>query len=987
MTKRTWLYISMIYSVGIGLVIAAFLQPAINVDWQAFAFLMVLATGAQVFKAEAPGHRIYHGALVFYFAGVILLQPLPLVLVLLFAYLVEWLWAFRQKGEYLRAWYLQPFNIAMHLISAMAAHGIYSLINGGSTLLQGIESVGAAIAAIAVFVLLNHLIMSIALVLARGIPWKDTSIFDLDELVPDLVNLAMGFTFAIVWQIDPWMALPSLAPMLLVYRAMSIPQLKHEASVDAKTSLLNALHLNRQFDAELGRAERFAHPLSLIMADLDLLRNVNNTYGHLAGDIVLGELGKLINASLRSYEIAGRFGGEEFAIVLPETSLEEARERAETLRKTIEQHPITIPSQEAPIFVTMSLGVSSFPDNASDRDDLVQIADTALYHAKANGRNLVVCAGEVPAAMPVVQEQAAPTPESRPMPRLESAPSSPEPGLTRTVQPAPTTLDQTRPAGNTPQPTTDDGSTPQTYNDDQANRFASAARRMQIEHKLLQESSGTEAQPGRSPAAQMRYLWWFIGFVLIAGVSVGTALTLAFPPQLTTGYFLTIAILVIGAVLAEVYLVDLYGESSVSVSVAVAFAAAVITGMPGVMLVSAAIAITAFWSTASKRRIQLERIAFNWATHSLAGAVPVLLLADFSFSLDVANLLQLGLIVFFSSVLYFLIDSGLVAIAVALSSGRKLQLVWAERFAWLAGHYILLCTVGLMMGIAHTTLSVLGLVIFLAPVAATRHALQQYTERTRQHVQELQRLNRELTRANQSVMQANESIREYSDELLLTLAKVIDTRDPSVAGHSARVADFAVALARALKLPADHVERIRQSALLHDIGKIGIPERILYKPGRLTDAEFAKIKTHAGLGAELIETNRSLRRLAPAVRHHHERWDGLGYPAGLQGSAIPIDARILAVCDTAEVMLSERSYSPGRSLADTIAEIERCAGSQFDPEIAAHFVRIAEEHLSLSGDSGNELQLGAAAGDKCLELTPSRDQAQLNVQQYTRLAS
>ncbi len=201
-------------------------------------------------------------------------------------------------------------------------------------------------------------------------------------------------------------------------------------------------------------------------------------------------------------------------------------------------------------------------------------------------------------------------------------------------------------------------------------------------------------------------------------------------------------------------------------------------------------------------------------------------------------------------------------------------------------------------------------------------------------LQSLEQFNRELTSANGQIQQVN-------DELFLTLAKVFDARDPYVGGHAAQVAAYAVAIAQELGLPPVQVEVVRQSGYLHDIGKIAIPEAILHKPGKLTKEEYECLKQHATVGADFIATSHSLRHLAPFIRHHHERWDGYGYPNGLSGSAIPLEARILNVCDSVEAMASDRPYHRAMSMEQIVAEVQRCAGTQFDPTVAAAFIRVA----------------------------------------------
>jgi HD-GYP domain-containing protein (c-di-GMP phosphodiesterase class II) len=174
-----------------------------------------------------------------------------------------------------------------------------------------------------------------------------------------------------------------------------------------------------------------------------------------------------------------------------------------------------------------------------------------------------------------------------------------------------------------------------------------------------------------------------------------------------------------------------------------------------------------------------------------------------------------------------------------------------------------------------------------------------------------------------------------------------------------------MAIAVELGLPAEQVKQIHQAGLLHDIGKIGISEQILHKPAKLTAEEYAQVKTHANLGAELLEMSRGLRHLAPFVRHHHERWDGSGYPLGLVGEQTPLEARILAVCDAVEAMASDRPYQRAMSLDEIVGEIKRGRGTHFDPRIADLFVRIAErEGAHLLVNSAQEVtrrQASAAA--------------------------
>jgi putative nucleotidyltransferase with HDIG domain len=200
----------------------------------------------------------------------------------------------------------------------------------------------------------------------------------------------------------------------------------------------------------------------------------------------------------------------------------------------------------------------------------------------------------------------------------------------------------------------------------------------------------------------------------------------------------------------------------------------------------------------------------------------------------------------------------------------------------------------------------------------------------------LKQLTTELTEKNYAIQQLN-------DDLFMTLAKVFDARDPYVGGHAAQVAAYAVAIAEEMKLPPERIEILRQSAYLHDIGKIAIPDAILHKPERLTDSEYQFVKKHSDIGAEFVDTTLGLKHLAPFIRHHHERWDGQGYPAGLSGEEIPLEARILNICDSVEAMASDRPYHRAMSVNQIIEEVKQCAGRQFDPQVVDAFIRVTEQ--------------------------------------------
>jgi putative nucleotidyltransferase with HDIG domain len=175
-------------------------------------------------------------------------------------------------------------------------------------------------------------------------------------------------------------------------------------------------------------------------------------------------------------------------------------------------------------------------------------------------------------------------------------------------------------------------------------------------------------------------------------------------------------------------------------------------------------------------------------------------------------------------------------------------------------------------------------------------------------------------------------------DTVTSLALAIDAKDRYTQGHSQKVSTYAVMIATALEMSKEEVEEIRLAGLLHDIGKVGIPEAILNKSGPLDASEWETMKTHTELGAKILEPLKAMSRIRLMVRHHHEFYDGTGYPGRLSGEQIPYGARLIAIADAYDTITSERTYKKARTPEDAFSELERCAANQFDPKIVRAFI-------------------------------------------------
>jgi cyclic di-GMP phosphodiesterase len=198
-----------------------------------------------------------------------------------------------------------------------------------------------------------------------------------------------------------------------------------------------------------------------------------------------------------------------------------------------------------------------------------------------------------------------------------------------------------------------------------------------------------------------------------------------------------------------------------------------------------------------------------------------------------------------------------------------------------------------------------------------------------------------LVRAERRIRQLNRQLDEL-EGIVVTLARGVEDRDHSSAGHSEKVAHWAMQLGSAIGLPDDQLTHLYKAALLHDVGSLSVPVGVLAKPGRLDPGEFGQVKRHPVVGEEILTPLPGAEELLPAVRHHHERIDGAGYPDGLGGEAIPLFARIIAIADAFVAMTSDRPYRQRRSREDTLQTLRQGAGKQWDAALLARFLPLVE---------------------------------------------
>ena len=209
-----------------------------------------------------------------------------------------------------------------------------------------------------------------------------------------------------------------------------------------------------------------------------------------------------------------------------------------------------------------------------------------------------------------------------------------------------------------------------------------------------------------------------------------------------------------------------------------------------------------------------------------------------------------------------------------------------------------------------------------------------------------------IKKINEELADSKELLEKSYLESIEVLRRTVEVKDVYTRGHSDRVSEYSLLIGEKLNLPPEQMKTLKIGALFHDIGKIGIPDAILLKTDKLTDDEYSEIKNHPAIGAHILSNASIFADILPIVKHHHERYDGKGYPARLAGEDIPYLARIVAVADTFDAMTSRRSYRQALDFDYTTNEIERCKGTQFDPAIADVFLEI----LRTNQDKITEIQ-------------------------------
>jgi len=398
-------------------------------------------------------------------------------------------------------------------------------------------------------------------------------------------------------------------------------------------------------------------------------------------------------------------------------------------------------------------------------------------------------------------------------------------------------------------------------------------------------------------------------YVIVVTLAAVIFLAFHFPPQ----KYLTLSAVffIIMRIFLEHYDVLLPdGNGSISVSFAIDLAAIILFG-PAVaawIALSTVIHKRAFLHI----RTKWHKIIFNAAQLLLSAGIAGYAYSYFGGTVGELTLSKEVVFPVISCIIvYSIINTVLTGTAMAMEKRTSFTGTWVTNLRWGIPNYLATSVLGVLIAAVYVVLGYPGVLLLIVPLMVARHTFHMYIDMRKQYLSTIK-----------------------------ALAKAIDAKDSYTLGHSERVARYAVMIGRELRLPEDYIEKLEYLALLHDIGKISVPESILNKPSKLSDEEFAVVRNHAAVGAEIISNIQIIGEDASIVRHHHEWVNGRGYPDGLTEMDIPLGAKIVAVADAFDAMTSSRTYREPYTKEEAVEELQHYAGIQFCEEVVAALVRV-----------------------------------------------
>lgn len=422
------------------------------------------------------------------------------------------------------------------------------------------------------------------------------------------------------------------------------------------------------------------------------------------------------------------------------------------------------------------------------------------------------------------------------------------------------------------------------------------------------------AVSGRGEVNMSDKLKTYVVLIIVSGVLL-TMFTLSFINTIDIWGVVTFTVL---SVIAESLLIPTRDERAISVGFAVALTSILVLGVAEAIWVSSIGIMFRVFRLGNKRVCILNypfyKTLFNGANVALSTGIAGLCYISMGGIPGDVNINTSILPMIISILIYIITNAAIISCLMSIISQESYIAVWYKNIIWVIKDYLAMAPLGIIMAAAYLNYGILGVSLFFVPLLFARYSFKLYID-----------------------------MRNIYIDTVKSLSQAMEAKDPYTQGHSMRVSEYACALAEELSLPQRRVENLKIAAMLHDIGKLGIEESILNKPGKLTTTEYEKIKQHPEIGVKIIKEIDFLKDASTIIMHHHERIDGMGYPKGISGNDICMESCILSVADVYDALTSDRPYRPALNEVEALNVIDMGKGTQFDTKVADTFIKMMQK--------------------------------------------
>ncbi|MGE5707765.1 MAG: diguanylate cyclase [Bacteroidota bacterium] len=696
------------------------------------------------------------------------------------------------------------------------------------------------------------------------------------------------------------------------------------AITDGLTGVYNRRYFQRQLEAELQRAPRYGYPIALIILDVDYFKRFNDTHGHLLGDQILRSLAQILRESVRETDLVARYGGEEFAVILPETNAEQAVEVAERIRKNVAEHSFW-GRAHAPVSVTVSIGIAANPTANLSAEELIGQADAALYHAKQTGRDRICCTSNK-GDEPITVTQS----------RLDTN----RPRTRRQPNRARTSVDvnqwQTHLVGLKDTIANDWWASIQkselSLGEVDFNRWRELIGEL-LTHMGEEFAAGTDYPVGLTSQELMQ---------LPIFPTIREEITQVIQKGLTLTQSENLVLTLCNLIQHQIQIAPFSPQDRL-----------LILAVTERTIHHLQLAVSQVWhefyQQTNNHLLALHQLeqrtsnaydidellneAVQIAAEALAGEICFLFMPDpsteflrikASWGAEEGEVYQWQMPMHQGVIGQVMSQREPINVPDLAADERTTQPFFKKFQSWSGVHS------ALFIPLVHQG-SALGV-------------LACFSKDIRHFTPAEVRLGRGITgqlAAALERMRLEDNRQEMYLDAISALVETLEAKDSYTRGHSENLARYASRMGEVLGLSDDELDILKQASQLHDIGKIGIPDAILLKPAKLDAYERSLIETHPEVGARILSSISALKDVIPAVRHHHEHYNGTGYPDGMKGDDIPLLARILAVADAFDGMTTNRPYRSAMTREAALFEMRRCG--HFDPTMIEILSKTLEE--------------------------------------------